>query len=180
VLPRRPLALAAFALIAVALTGCAPPSEQARPSPTPTPIFATDADALAAATKAYARYLTVTEEVLKDGGENPGRLRAVATGEQLEAELDASRTARKDHLSGEGTIASSGVTSVTYLAKGNIIGRVCENNADMVVLDKAGISLVSPERRPSTLYDVRFQVSPGKPTRLLVSDRVPVSEQPCW
>ncbi|MCU1637074.1 MAG: hypothetical protein JWQ68_2313, partial [Cryobacterium sp.] len=43
------------------------------------PVFATDEDALAAATEAYAAYLSMSDRILMDGGAQPERIREVAT-----------------------------------------------------------------------------------------------------
>ncbi|CAN5230047.1 hypothetical protein BH09ACT1_BH09ACT1_06240 [soil metagenome] len=175
---RRPLAFAALALIAVALTGCAQPAKQARPSPTPTPLFATDADALAAATKAYARYLQVTEEVLKDGGRDADRLRAVATGEQLKAELAGFRSAQKNDWTGSGAQTFSGLVDLKFRPNGKVQVQLCENDSQVEIIGKDGGSVISETRRPSTLYVVRFVKSASSPN-LVVSFREPISDEPC-
>jgi hypothetical protein len=175
---RRPLALACFVLIAVALTGCAQPDQRARPSPAPTPLFATDADALAAATKAYAAYLKVTEKVLKDGGKDADRLRSVATGEQLKAELRGFRSAEKNDWAGSGTQSFSEMTNPKRRANGNVEVQLCEDDSQVEIFDTNGISVVSAARRPSTLYLVQFVKAP-RSRELLVKFREPVSDAPC-
>ena len=61
-----------------ALAGCVPSDSQpsAAPSPSATPVFASDAEALAAAEKAYAAYLKVSDEIANDGGKDPDRIDA--------------------------------------------------------------------------------------------------------
>ncbi|WP_346233725.1 hypothetical protein [Parafrigoribacterium mesophilum] len=79
---------AAFALL---LGGCVPQSRpvQPKPSPSSSPIFASDEEALAAATKAYAAYLDMEDEIAQDGGNNPDRLAPFVTPEQMVAERKA-------------------------------------------------------------------------------------------
>lgn len=72
--------LGATLLVGAVLTGCTPEVQQS-PSPVPssaaTPMFASDEEALAAAEKAYAEYLKVSDEIAQAGGANPERIDAV-------------------------------------------------------------------------------------------------------
>ena len=75
-------------LICVALTGCVPPVSGATPRPLASssaaaPIFATDEEALAAATKAYADYLTMSDRVAQEGGVGVDRLAPFVTNSYL-------------------------------------------------------------------------------------------------
>jgi hypothetical protein len=181
VLPRRPLALAAFALIAVALTGCAPPSEQARASATPTPIFATDADALAAATKAYARYLTVTEEVMRGGKSYKKELTQVASGTELSTDLSGVQSwkAAKSHLKGSASFADATLVRLKSSPnRSEITIRLCEDISSVEVTGPDGASLVRADRRASTRYEVKL-VSDRNSRQLKVTDRRAISDLPC-
>jgi hypothetical protein len=90
---RTVVAAVAFGLFA-ALAGCdagstAPSSPPPTPSP-PAPIFASDEEALAAAEAAYAAYLSVSNQIFRDGGRDRGRIREVSTSDYadvLEAEF---------------------------------------------------------------------------------------------
>ncbi len=79
------IAAALAALLAVALAACTSSS----PHPTPTrtaahtPLFASDDEALQAATKAYAAYLKMSDTISHDGGKNPERIRAYVTDSEL-------------------------------------------------------------------------------------------------
>jgi hypothetical protein len=74
-----------------ALAGCVADTPTAITTPTPTvaPLFATEEEALAAATEAYAAYLKVSDAISADGGANPERIAAVVTPEWLPKELAA-------------------------------------------------------------------------------------------
>ena len=60
---------AAALAVALVLVGCVPTTTPASPAPRPsaTPVFATEAEALAAATEAYAAYVRVSDQILADG-----------------------------------------------------------------------------------------------------------------
>ena len=76
----KPLIL--IPIVAVALAAC---STQATPKPESTqaasekPLFATDEEALAAAQAAYANYLEVSDQIARDGGANPERLKGLVS-----------------------------------------------------------------------------------------------------
>lgn len=77
-------------LVAVALTACA---AQVTPAPTSTeaatekPLFATDEEALAAAQAAYTHYLEVSDQIARDGGANPERLKGLVSEALYEEQL---------------------------------------------------------------------------------------------
>jgi hypothetical protein len=79
--PRAAIAtsLALAGALLVTLTGCAgAPASVATGLSSPgaaAPLFASDAEALAAATAAYAKYLEVSDQIARDGGANPERLK---------------------------------------------------------------------------------------------------------
>ncbi|WP_349898622.1 hypothetical protein [Parafrigoribacterium soli] len=71
------------------LTGCVQPTPAKTPKAQATvkPLFASDADALAAATKAYAAYLKMSDQVSQEGGLNPARLSPLVTTNWLKQEV---------------------------------------------------------------------------------------------
>jgi len=86
----RVKALILVPLVAVALTACA---AQVTPVPTTTeavtekPLFATDEEALSAAQAAYANYLEVSDQIARDGGANPERLKGLVSESLYEEQL---------------------------------------------------------------------------------------------
>lgn len=106
-LARRILALATAATLVLGLAACA--SEPERPhrtsSPVHTPRFASDEEALAAATDAYAAYNKVSDDVSSEGGGSSKKLKMIVTPEQL-----ARETASFDKLAASGK-RSIGVSS---------------------------------------------------------------------
>ena len=81
---------AAALAVALVLVGCVPTTTPASPAPRPsaTPVFATEAEALAAATEAYAAYVRVSDQITADGGADPERIAPHVTAAQLKRDRD--------------------------------------------------------------------------------------------
>jgi hypothetical protein len=165
------------AALLLALTGCVPTgTPSASPSATATPVFASDAEALAAAEKAYAAYLKVSDEIAQDGGKDPERINAVSTG-----------ALTKDDLAGFATFSAKGWRSVglskirsivlqsadlgsTSSAMDVVTTYVCEDVSGVDVLDSDGASVVSSSRPDRQEFEVTFNLVESS---LLPSGRVP-------
>ncbi len=171
------LAVAACALL---LTGCAQPSPVVTPHTTSTvkPLFASDADALAAATKAYAAYLKIADQIFMDGGVNADRLTTVETGEQLKADLRGFASVEKD-----GIHSSGGTTFDQVKLQQNdadaVVVYVCEDVSGVDVIDHEGKSLVRNDRPNRVLYEATFDGSAGANTGLLLSLKRPWGDKSC-
>ena len=82
--------LLAVPVIALTLAGCSAQEPVQKPAATSTeekPIFASDEEALAAAEAAYANYLQVSDQISRDGGANPERLKGLVTESQFANEV---------------------------------------------------------------------------------------------
>ena len=176
IIPRISVAALAVMLL---LSGCVPTPASPTPTPKPstTPVFASEAEALAAATKAYAAYVRVSDEILADGGKNPERIKTVSSGAALKAALSGYREFRTKELRSVGISKVQNVT-LQQFSNGPPSGAdlvsiyACLDVSSVDVLDKGGVSVVSPERPPRQ----PFQVSEGWDTRkgvLVVSSREP-------
>lgn len=86
---RRVGAAAVAVAFAALLCGCAPqiPPPPPKSSPSSSPVFASDEEALAAATKAYAAYLKVSDQIAQDGGVEPARIAEYVTSDWLPNEI---------------------------------------------------------------------------------------------
>jgi hypothetical protein len=109
---RSVLPLATLSVVAaVLLSGCVPEGSDVVPPPEPTtePVFASDEEALAAATEAYKAYQSVLNEISRDGGSNPERIAAVVTSDRLEKELEGFGELAKAgrRLTGEPVVAET-------------------------------------------------------------------------
>ncbi|MES2094049.1 MAG: hypothetical protein V4531_09595, partial [Actinomycetota bacterium] len=101
IVPRVSGAALAAALM---LSGCVSAPTAVRPAPKPSaqPVFANEAEALAAATKAYAAYVKVSDSVTADGGKNPRRIARFVSTEQLGRELKGFQYFKDNSLSSVG------------------------------------------------------------------------------
>jgi hypothetical protein len=182
-IPRVSLLAVATALL---LSGCAPGDSRATRDPTPssTPIFATEEEALAAATAAYAAYVSVSDQVFMDGGARPERLEAVATGEQLRANVVGFReAAEKSYRSTGGTAFDSVSLQGLFAEHPNGVGIVgiylCEDVTKVDVINERGTSVVSASRPGRSGYQATFDWSANSPSRLLLASKEPWPDLVC-
>src|SRR5689334_18748895 len=91
----RMLAALAVAVLATTLAGCGPGRAADAPAPQTTvtaePLFATDAEALAAAEKVYREYSELARAISYDGGNDPERLIPITTSSWFEQEQETYR-----------------------------------------------------------------------------------------
>jgi hypothetical protein len=89
----RPAKFAVLALVVVALSGCVPAPTPvvptAPPTPAATPVFASNAQALAAAKAAFTGYLAVSDAIAASGGRKPERISRWVAPVDRPAELSA-------------------------------------------------------------------------------------------
>jgi len=174
---RRAIAVAAAALLLATLTGCAP-SPTSRPTPTPTPhptpIFSSDKEALAAATKAYAAYLKVSDEIAHDGGARPERIKDFVTPEQY-----ASQTKDFESFRAKGYFADGSTTFDSARLQHRSTGRSSAVEIGIYVcLDVSAVRLtnssgdnVTPTGRPERLpLEVVLVTAQRDANRLLVDE----------
>jgi hypothetical protein len=174
-LPLRLGIAGAVALSALLLGGCVQPAPVKTPQAHATvkPLFASDADALAAATKAYAAYLKVADNLLNSETSDPADIRKVATGDQLKADLAAITSLRNDGLHGTGSTTFDEVQLQQYSPQedeGAVVIYVCEDVAATDLLNASGVSVVAPNRATRTMYEVTFDAL-KKERELLVANK---------
>ena len=160
---------------ALSTSACVPSSEpDPEPTPTATPLFASDEEALAAAEEAYGKFLSVSDEVFAEGGAQPERLQEVATGRQLEMDLDGYREVAEQKLRSVGT-TTFGDAELQSRSEADgeveVIVYLCEDVSGVDVLDSNGASIVLDSRPNETRYEVLFESDPESPSRLLVESR---------
>ncbi|MEY2698360.1 MAG: hypothetical protein RL720_316 [Actinomycetota bacterium] len=132
--------LIAVPLVALALTGCSSPAQNTQPAEINTvekPLFASDEEALAAAQTAYAHYLEVSDQIARDGGDNPERLKPMLSAEQYRLEITSFETyvSKEIHSSGQMNfdtlhIAQSGENDVSVY--------LCLDSSQSRLIDKSG------------------------------------------
>ena len=174
--------IAAVAIGVMLLSGCLPQQPTAPPPPEPTaaPIFASDEEALAAATAAYAAYVKLADQVFVEGGTDPERLAKVATGNFAAASIAGFEDIEKKGWRSTGGTTFDGVTlqrlDPTSGAEAVMTVYLCEDVSEVDVVDSVGVSVVSLNRPPRTLLEVTFD---RLEQSLLVSSREPWGDKSC-
>jgi hypothetical protein len=160
----------------LALAGCVPTDAHptAPPHSSASPVFASDAEALAAAEKAYAAYLKVSDEIANDGGKDADRLKGLATGTLLSDDMSgfASFTAKGWHSVGETKLTKAVLQSADVApgGQGTVVVYLCEDVSGVDVLDQSGVSVVSTGRPELQQFQVTLDLMRS---RLIPSEREP-------
>ena len=160
--PRLPLIALVAAAALVSLAGCSP--EPAVPPAPPTapaePLFATDAEALAAAEAAFEEYLAVTNKILMEGGEGEEKLRPLVSDEVFNAESAgfASRKEKGWKSVGGTKLMSAELQQISNgIEEAEVITFVCLSYENVDVVDRSGESVISPDRPPFAMYEAVFR-----------------------
>jgi hypothetical protein len=117
------------------------------------PVFATDADALAAAEKSFAGYLAASDLIAHDGGVGVERLASWDTDSQLALDtktFDGMRS-RGEHTTGASAFSHLVVQSSELSADGTaiLIAYVCVNVSHTQLLDDRNVARAVP--RPNNV-----------------------------
>ena len=172
---RKTAAICALVLL-TALVGCSTPAPPPEPTATPTtaaPIFETDAEALAAATEAYAAFSALVDTIFQDGGAQPERIRSVASERLAQSTIADFESVASEQIRSTGTNRFDSVTlySLNESAPEGIevvTLHLCLDVSASDVVDATGISVAPPTRRLRTSVSVAFDWSPTEDGRLLV------------
>ena len=161
---------------ALSLTGCAPepaPRASETTAPTDAPVFASDEQALAAATEAYAAYLVIIDTLLADGGRDTSGLADVTSEKALKAETDsASLYLDRGYRSvGSTSFDSMQLQSIEDDGRGRTVvsAYLCSDVTGVDVVDSAGASVVADDRLDRFPLQVTFQNSKVASKDLLIS-----------
>ena len=162
--------VSAVLLVAVALAGCSTP--QPTPAVTkktvPSPMFASDAEALAAATKAYAAYLKVSDEIFHEGGADPARIKPYVTAMAYVQTRSSFKVLRDRGWHTVGESAFSGMEIERFNSE-SVSAFLCSDVTNVRVIDDSGAD-VTPESRAEVLpIEVTFRIDGGS-LRLNTSD----------
>ncbi|MFN4002251.1 hypothetical protein [Microcella sp.] len=174
----RRLALVALplALVAGALTACTestriPPAE---PTADVAPLFATDEEALAAATAAYEEFLRVSSMILQDGGADPERLRPLVSDEVFESEAEGFEVFATNgyRAIGESTLVDVRLQQHISGAPGSAEVQIyaCVFVGDVEVVDESGANVVSSDRVDYLAYEAILVSEPAG--NLIVEDEL--------
>lgn len=168
------MAVACAGVLLLSLTGCAstPKPAPTSSSPTAAPIFASDEEALAAATEAYANYLRVYDSGWANGPSHMATYLALSTGEAHENEVASLAKWEADgwYATGTTTFDSMRLQSVE-LEKGvqKVRTYLCLDISQGDVLDSNGNSVARPDRPLRLPLEVDFDAKSPEPTDLRIS-----------
>jgi hypothetical protein len=176
---RHPLAVVPLVVLVAALVGCSgatriPPPE---PSSAVEPLFASDEEALEAATQAYEEYLAVVDGLLQDPSADDSTLTLVALGNALTDASDSVETFAQRGLLfvGQRELVKVELQQVDVLQSNTQIHLyVCESVAGVDVLGPDGASVVEPTRPELTAFEVQVVASEES---LFVLERVLWADQ---
>lgn len=155
----------AVAVLAVLLVaGCVPGEPVITPEPDPgvTPVFASDEEALAAATEAYARYLEVSDQITAEGGANPERLEPYVTPEQWAEELAGMKEWSDSGNMSVGASTFDRVTLQQYTSDPDLYQLtvyLCVDVSAVKVLDSTGSDVTRDDRINRYPLEVGFEAS---------------------
>jgi hypothetical protein len=176
---RRWAGVACPGMLAIALlTGCTQPSAPVPTAPmaTDAPVFASDEEALAAATVAYAAYQETSDLILADGGIDPERIREVVSEKMAVSEMTGFAQARAEGLRSIGksifdTISIQSVDQAPVDGTGAVTVYLCSDVSGVDILNAIGTSVVSPSRTERTRFEVTFDLSTRGINQLVVGSR---------
>ena len=151
---------AALGFAALVLCGCVqqPPPVVPTSTPSVAPVFASDADALAAAKKAYTGYLAATDAVNRSGGSDLDALRPWATPTAVSSAVrtmaDVNRA--QEHIVGDLAFYNISLERVGLDAHGhtNVVIYVCLDARGTKILDEKGRDV-----RPTRVAVAPFEVT---------------------
>ena len=152
----------AIVVALVTLAGCATTPAPAPTTATPTtaPVFASDEEALAAATEAYARFQEMSDQIDNDGGGMPERIAPFVSESYYPLAVEQSDGFREARARSVG-MTSFLVDSAQQLAypspeETSISLYVCDDVTEVDVIDEHGVSMVSDTRAAITPFEVGF------------------------
>jgi hypothetical protein len=167
---------AGVTLAALILSGCVqqPPSVIPNSTPTAAPVFATDADALAAAKTAYVGYLAAADAVNARGGRDPSSLSRWVSPGWFPTEARSYRDFAKTHETVAGTTTFTDFTfvrqSLAVSGAAVVVAHVCLDIDKVKIKDASGATVVPAGARKRVPLQVSF-VSKSRASTLLVVDR---------
>ena len=171
----RSTAVALATTFALLVSGCASsePVITPEPSPTSTPVFASDEEALAAATEAYAAYLAMSDQIAQDGGTSADRIGNLVTAAWLPKEIQQFSEFAKSGYH------QSGVTHFDHLQlqrfgqdeRGTVTVTfyVCLDFSETKVLDNADLDVTPRDLDVRAPFEVSFESSKADSVNLLLS-----------
>lgn len=171
---RRPALVGLAIALVVPLAACSETTRlpDAEPSSEVAPLFASDEEALAAATAAYEEYLAALDTALQMGEVGDRSFSDVAEGAAL---LDAEETLsdfveRGVRITGQRVLTASSLQQYSATSdRAEVQLYVCESVAGVDVIEAGGGSIVEPDRPDLTAFEALVVIDTE---RSVVHDRL--------
>ena len=143
-------------LITLVLAGCTQPDPMPTPPPTPSaaPVFASDEEALAAAEEAYGKYLATSDQIIRDGGANPERLKPLVAQEIYEREAAGFEILQERGIHGTGNTKFA--LKLQSFDNDQVTVYACNDYGDTDVVDSSGASVLPSGRDTLKPFEVSF------------------------
>ncbi|MDQ1547300.1 MAG: hypothetical protein QOH69_2204 [Actinomycetota bacterium] len=171
---KKVAALVVASVLSLTLAGCVQPSPHVIPTSEPStkPVFASDAEALAAAKSAFTAYLSVSDEVAHDGGAQVSRLAPLDSASQFKRDT---KSFAEMQAEGHRTVGDSEFSDVALESsevsngKAQVVAYICMQIGGTQLLDGAGAN-VGANRPLAVPLEVSF-VSRAIGDKTLLVDR---------
>ncbi len=166
---------------ALALTGCADSAPPVIPTaqPSTAPVFATSADALAAAKKSFITYLAVSSEISNDGGMEAQRIAPAVSKKWLPSELASYAKFVKSgqRFTGAMTFQQFRLQSwdVDSDELAEVVAYVCVDVSHTHLLNRAGADITPSSRQDVYPIVANFESAARMSPNLLFSGSTPWS-----
>jgi hypothetical protein len=163
---RASLVVASLAVSGVLLAACtpsAPVTQETKtplPSPSVTPIFASDAEALAAAVAVYKKFEAVSDAVGQDGGAHPERIKPYVNDMGYAFELRSFQKLQSDHAHQTGFTR---LNNAVFQSRDEVDGwatvtlYTCEDISEVDRIGPDGRSMISADRADFIKYQAVLQ-----------------------
>jgi hypothetical protein len=173
---RRMMAVACTGVLLLSVTGCAsaPKPAPTSSSPTAAPVFASDEEALAAATEAYANYLSTYDTSWADGDGSMDDFLELSIGDAHETDQQSfdEWQAKEWHPTGTTNFDSMTLQTLARTETGSwqIQTYVCLDATGGDVVDVNGVSVARPDRPMRLPLEVWFVTTSPTTTELKISE----------
>jgi hypothetical protein len=168
------VAVVAVAVVLLA-SGCAPTTREGPkdPSPRAAPVFASEAEALAAATEAYAAYVKVSDAITQDGGINPERITELVTKDYLADERRGFASFEASGLvtRGDSTFDGTRLQEFSSDAQGrsSVTIYVCYDISRVQLINSAGEDVTPPSRANRQALEVTLSTTSDPNSKMLIA-----------
>jgi len=160
--PRRRAPLVLLATAGFALAGCttAPPAPSISPpapTTTPSPVFTSGDDALASVVETYKKFERASDDIARDGGANPERIKPYVNAAGYAHVLESAARLKSEGSHGVGYTVLNNAVLQSYEERSGtatVSMYVCEDISRVDRVDANGHSLIEPGRGDYYDYEV--------------------------